>query len=85
MHETRAPLLNLAPDSFRVLLHEPGGALPLLWSARVELVTPGCSVEVRTADGRLSWIPSPGNLDWCRQPGGDRLVDHHGAIEANSA
>lgn len=47
------PLLNIQPSHFRVRLAEPGGGLPLLWSARVELAEPGVAVKVNASDGRL--------------------------------
>ncbi|HYE63419.1 MAG TPA: hypothetical protein VD997_15615 [Phycisphaerales bacterium] len=43
---TQMPLLNLTGQSFRVRLSPGAGALPLWWTARVELSEPGEGVEL---------------------------------------
>jgi len=48
------PLLNLRAESFRVRVGEPSTALPLLWTARAELVDGGDAVAlpIRTSDAQ---------------------------------
>ncbi|MFN0131661.1 MAG: hypothetical protein ACKVW3_03885 [Phycisphaerales bacterium] len=45
--QTQSPLLNLSAESFRVDLGAPGVGLPLLWTARAMLATPGDAVALR--------------------------------------
>ena len=45
------PLFNLTGASFRVDLGQPGEGLPLLWTARVELVDPGEAVRLPVDTG----------------------------------
>ena len=57
----RCPLFNLSASSFRVGLGQPGGHLPLLWTARVELVNPGEAVRLPVETGRAAYFRRQGN------------------------
>ena len=61
--QTRRPLLNLSPESFRVSLGETGRGLPVLWTARTRLVDPGDAIEwaVENTDERY-YLPGRGGL-----------------------
>ena len=55
---TRLPLLNITAESFRIELASPAPGLPLLWSARVVLATPGAAVALPLkASGLVHYLP----------------------------
>lgn len=54
--QTQSPLLNVTADSFRVDLGAPGVGLPLLWTARAGLATPGDAVALRVPGAEAEYF-----------------------------